>query len=85
MIRVGNILIDYNSIDTVVRTSPSDKPNERGVETIQIIYKSGVVKNVKSCELGMNFKDFINELEKVNKQAEDKKLLKMSLMFNQNK
>lgn len=85
MIKVGNILINYDSIDTVVRTSPSDKSNERGVETIQIIYKSGVVKNIKSYELGMNCEDFIKELEKINKQTEDKKLLRLSLMFNQNK
>jgi hypothetical protein len=85
MIKVGNILINYDSIDTVVRTSPGDKPSERGVETIQIIYKSGVVKNIKSCELGMNCEEFIKELEKINKRTEDKKLLRLSLMFNQNK
>lgn len=80
MIKVGNILIDYDSIDTVIRTTPADR--EQGVEYIQVIYKSGVVKNIKSYELGMSYKEFMKTLEKEHSKASDKQLLKLMAMFN---
>lgn len=84
MIKVGNILIDYDSIDTILRCVPCNN-GERGVETIQVIYKSGVVKNMKSYEIGMSYDTFIKELEEIRQKEEDKKLMKLSLMFNPNK
>jgi hypothetical protein len=84
MIKVGNILIDYDSIDTILRCVPCSN-REQGVETIQVIYKSGVVKNMKSYEIGMNYDTFIKELEEIRQKEEDKKLMKLSLMFNSNK
>ena len=80
MIKIGNILIDYDSIDTVLKTVPADR--ERGVEYIQVIYKSGVVKNIKSYELGMGCNEFIETLEKEHAKEADKQLLKLMAMFN---
>ena len=80
MIKIGNILIDYDSIDTVLKTVPADR--ERGVEYIQVIYKSGVVKNIKSYELGMSCDEFIETLEKEHSKEADKQLLKLMAMFN---
>lgn len=80
MIKVGNILIDYDSIDTVLRTDPANR--ERGVDNIQVIYKSGVVKNIKSYELGMSCDEFMKALEKEHSKASDKQLLKLMAMFN---
>lgn len=80
MIKIGNILIDYDSIDTVLKTVPADR--ERGVEYIQVIYKSGVVKNIKSYELGMSCNEFIETLEKEHSKESDKQLLKLMAMFN---
>ena len=50
MIKVGKILIDPNSIDTILCLNPKfNVPDrERGIHRIQIIYKSGVVKNTTS-------------------------------------
>lgn len=83
MIKVGKILIDYDSLATVTRAYSQDVP--RGVSIIQIVYKNGVVKNFRTDEVGMNFDMFVDKLEKIRQQEEDKKLLKLSVMFNQNK
>ena len=52
MIKIGNILIDPNSIITVLK----DK------DAIQIIYKNGVVKNFNSSSIGIPYTQFIVEL-----------------------
>ena len=52
MIKIGNILIDPNSIITVLK----DK------DAIQIIYKNGVVKNFASSSIGIPYTQFIDEL-----------------------
>lgn len=86
MIRIGNILIDPNSIDTILKENKGSLPDkERGFQHIQIIYKSGVVKNITSSDLGMPYEDFIDSFMKCSKQAEDKKLLKLLAAINQNK
>ena len=55
MIKVGKILIDPNSIDTILCLDPKfNAPDrERGIHRIQIIYKSGVVKNTTSSEVAI--------------------------------
>jgi hypothetical protein len=79
MIKVGNILIDYDSIDTVLPTFTTSE--KRGIDNIQIIYKSGVIKNVKSYEIGMSCNDFMNALEKEHSKEANKYLFKMLAMF----
>lgn len=80
MIKVGNILIDYDSIDTVLRVVPADR--EQGVDYIQVIYKSGIVKNIKSYELGMSCNEFMKALEEEHSKASDKQFLKLMAMFS---
>lgn len=75
MIKVGNILIDYDSIATVVNSSYDEG------EVIQIIYKNGIVKNFLPSEVGMDFETFIKELEKVHSMDTNKYLFKMLAMF----
>lgn len=78
MIRVGNILIDPDSIDTVLNENKGHLPDkQRGIHYIQIIYKSGVVKNITSQEIGMSYPDFINELMEAKQKAEDRKIFKL--------
>lgn len=85
MVRIGNILIDPNSVDTILRENKGPLPDkERGFNHIQIIYKSGVVKNLRSDEIGMSYNDFINEFEKVTKQAEDARILRLMAAIQQN-
>lgn len=84
MIKIGNILIDPNSIDTVLMENKGPVPNkERGFEHIQIIYKSGVVKNFLSSELGIPYNEFIDTLMAEIKKAEDRKLLRIMTAVNQ--
>ncbi len=78
MIKVGNILIDYDSVATVTR---SFSRNERGVEIIQIVYKNGVVKNFLSNEIGMNYDQFTKELETIHSKESDKYLFKIMTML----
>ncbi len=82
MLKIGKILIDYDSIATIVQDF---NKNEQGVEVIQIVYKNGVVKNFRSNEIGMNYEMFIKTLEDIKQKEEDKHLLKLSVLFNQNK
>ena len=74
MIRIGNILInpeDISSVHEEIRYTSDTKM--RGVQTIQIIYKNGVVKNFTSSEIGMSYSDFIRVLiERQEKQESDK-------------
>ena len=72
MIKIGNILIDPDSIDTVLK----DK------DAIQIIYKNGVVKNFFGNTIGIPYTQFIDELIELSEKKEDKKLLKLLTMLN---
>ena len=78
MIKVGKILINPNEISSVheeIRYQPDNKL--RGIQTIQIIYKSGVVKNITSQEIGMGYIDFINELMKLKEKDEDNRIFRL--------
>lgn len=72
MIKIGNILIDPNSIVTVLK----DK------DAIQIIYKNGVVKNFAPSSIGIPYTQFIDELIELSEKKEDRKLLKLLTMLN---
>lgn len=72
MIKIGNILIDPNSIITVLK----DK------DAIQIIYKNGVVKYFASSSIGIPYTQFIDELIELSEKKEDRKLLKLLTMLN---
>lgn len=72
MIKIGNILIDPDSIVTVLK----DK------DAIQIIYKNGVVKNFTSPSIGIPYTQFINEFIEFSEKREDRKLLKLLTMLN---
>lgn len=72
MIKIGNILIDPDSIVTVLK----DK------DAIQIIYKNGVVKNFISPSIGIPYTQFIDELIELSEKKEDRKLLKLLTMLN---
>lgn len=87
MIKVGKILIDPNSIDTILCLDYKfNAPNEeRGIHRIQIIYKSGVVKNITSSEIGMGYNDFVNNIIEQSKHAEDAKILRIMAAINQQK
>ena len=83
MIRIGNILIDPKSIDTVLKEDKGPLPDkERGFHHIQIIYKSGVVKNITSHDLGMSYQAFIDKLMEAMKQAEDRRFLRTMAAIN---
>lgn len=85
MIRIGNILIDPNSVDTIVREYKNRPDKERGYDIIQIIYKSGVVKNFTSAEIGLSFNELLDQFTEITNKQEDTKLLKLITMLNQNK
>ena len=65
MIKIGNILIDPDSIVTILK----DK------DAIQIIYKNGVVKYFASSSIGIPYTQFIDELIELSEKKEDRKLL----------
>jgi hypothetical protein len=78
MIKIGNILInpeDISSVHEDLRYQADDKL--RGIQTIQIIYKNGVVKNYTSREVGMSYHDFINTLMKLKDKDETDKLFRL--------
>lgn len=83
MIRVGKIMIDPDSIDTILqeniaKTNKGNVPDKiRGITYIQIIYKSGVVKNFTSEEIGLSYFDFLEALEREIKKSNDKKMFKL--------
>ena len=85
MIKIGKILIDPNSIDTILKDFKSSPNREKDVFNVQIIYKSGVVKNIPSCDLGMSYDEFIDKFIKYSKQAEDTKILRIMAAINQQK
>lgn len=72
MIKIGNILINPDSIDTVLK----DK------DAIQIIYKNGVVKNFFGNTIGIPYTQFIDELLELSEKKDDKNLLKLLTMLN---
>ena len=79
MIKVGNILLDPNDISSVHQDlkAPVLDNNRRGIQTIQIIYKNGVVKNFTSVEIGMSCSDFIDKVLEETKKSEDSHILKL--------
>ena len=85
MIKIGNILIDPDSVDTIVREYRNRPDKEKGFEVIQIIYKSGVVKNFTNIEIGLSFNELLDQFTKITNKQEDTKLLKLITMLHQNK
>ena len=77
MIKVGKILINPEDISSVhEEIKYQADPKMRGIQTIQIIYKSGVVKNITSQEIGMGYTDFIEELMKLKEKDEDNRIFR---------
>lgn len=79
MIKVGNILIDPNDISSIhrdMKTTPTSD-RDRGFHHIQIIYKSGVVKNFTSAEIGMSYSDFVNSFIDIQEKAESDRIFRM--------
>lgn len=77
MIKVGKILINPEDISSVHEDMRYESDNKmRGIQYIQIIYKSGVVKNITSRELGMSYTAFIEELMKLKEKDEDNKIFR---------
>lgn len=79
MIKVGNILIDPNDISSIhldMKSTPTSD-RDRGFHIIQIIYKSGVVKNFTSAEIGMSYRDFINAFVEIQEKEESNKIFRM--------
>lgn len=81
MIKIGNILINPEGIDTILQIKKDSSSN---CQIIQIIYKSGVVKNISSEELGLSYDKFIEEFINTSIKTEDKKLLKLIAALKQN-
>lgn len=80
MIRVGNMLInpdDISSIHLDRKTLDPTNDRTRGFHVIQIIYKSGVVKNITSAEVGMSYNDFIDALMKATAKRDDDKIFRL--------
>ena len=77
MIKVGKILINPEDISSVHEDMRYEADNKmRGIQYIQIIYKSGVVKNITSRELGMGYNAFIEELMKLKEKDEDNRIFR---------
>lgn len=74
MIKIGNILIDPNDVSSIQLEM---KTPERGLQTIQIIYKSGVVKNFTSAQIGMNYQDLIEEFMKQSEKKETDRIFRL--------
>lgn len=75
MIKVGRMLINPDDISSVHEDMKSIHPVPN--QTIQIIYKNGVVKNYTSQEIGMDYNDFINELMKLKEKDEDNRIFRL--------
>ena len=77
MIKVGKILINPEDISSVHEDMRYQADNKmRGIQHIQIIYKSGVVKNITSQEIGMSYNAFIEELMKLKEKDEDNRIFR---------
>ena len=84
MIKVGNILIDPNDISSIhkeLKYNINDKPH--GIETIQIIYKNGVVKNFTSQEIGMSYSAFMDAFMQIKEKEETDKIFRMMAALQQ--
>ena len=75
MIKIGNILINPEDISSVHEDMKSIHPVPN--QTIQIIYKNGVVKNYTSQEVGMSYYDFIDTLMTLKDKEETDKLFRL--------
>lgn len=75
MIKVGNILIEPNDVSSIHKEMKSIHPIPN--QTIQIIYKNGVVKNFTSAEIGMPYEDFINSFLKIKEKEETDRIFRM--------
>ena len=75
MIKVGNILIEPNDISSIHKEMKSVHPVSN--QTIQIIYKNGVVKNFTSAEIGMDYESFINMFLKNQEKEETDKIFRL--------
>lgn len=78
MIKVGKILInpeDISSVHEDIRYEANTKL--RGIQYIQIIYKSGVVKNITSSEIGMSYTAFIEKLMELKEKDEDNRIFRL--------
>ena len=73
MIRVGDILINPEDISSVHK----ETKNSGNGYTIQIIYKSGVVKNFSTSEIGMTYSNFIDALIKEQQKSQDDHVFKL--------
>jgi len=77
MIRIGNILINPDDISSVHEDLRyQSDPKMRGIQTIQIIYKNGVVKNYTSQEIGMSYNNFINALMELKDKEETDRIFR---------
>lgn len=77
MIRIGNILINPEDVSSVHEDLRyQSDPKMRGIQTIQIIYKNGVVKNYTSQEIGMSYNDFINALMELKDKEETDRIFR---------
>lgn len=77
MIRIGNILINPEDISSVHEDLRyQSDPKMRGIQTIQIIYKNGVVKNYTSQEIGMSYNDFLNALMELKDKEESDRIFR---------
>lgn len=77
MIKVGKILInpeDISSVSEDMRYQTDAKT--RGIQTIQIVYKSGIVNYITSQEIGMSYNAFIEELMKLKEKDEDNRIFR---------
>lgn len=73
MIRVGDILINPDDVSSVHK----ETKNSGNGYTIQIIYKSGVVKNFSMGEIGMSYLNFIDALTKEQQKSQDDYVFKL--------
>ena len=77
MIKVGKILINPEDISSVHEDMRYQADNKmRGTQYIQIIYKSGVVKNITSSEIGMSYTAFIEKLMELKEKDEDNRIFR---------
>ena len=77
MIKVGKILINPEDISSVHEDLKYQADTKmRGIQYIQIIYKSGVVKNITSSEIGMSYTAFIEKLMELKEKDEDNRIFR---------
>ena len=79
LVKIGNILLDPNEISSVNKTSCFDS-TDRGSYNIQIVYKSNVVKNFKSYEIGLDYDTFVNTLLELQEKQNDDHLLRLMII-----